>query len=492
MRTPSKMGREPALKKNRKSAGKQRVFTHGQKQPGDYGEIVEIPLINLHPSPENGTIYVPIENDEPEMAKLAANVGAIGITNALLVTADFFIISGHRRWQAAGIAGLPTVPCRVHRLSRAKIPGFTALLRGENLQREKTRDERLREAVIDTDPNAAQAALSDYRAKASLLDVDEVELRAPKARQPIPGAQAGFLSATQAAIESLREFLPVSVRALHYRLLNDPPLMRASKRGSRYQNNAKSYKALTVLVTAARHSGEIPYEVIADPTRPVTLWDVCRGTGGYLARELKKLFLGYARDLLQSQANHIEIVGEKNTVEGIIRPVAMKYCIPLTIGRGYCSTRPKYDIAQRFRKSGKKKLVLLALTDRDPDGNEIAHNIARSLRDDFGIQDIVPVRVALTAAQVAAEGLPASFLKAKPGSMSYQRFLDSNGGSDAVHELEALPPDALQRLLDDAIRAVLDADAFNFECEEEKKDAVHLAAKRRVALDALGGGEGEL
>ena len=75
---------------------------------------------------------------------------------------------------------------------------------------------------------------------------------------------------------------------------------------------------------------------------------------------------------------HIEIVGEKNTIEPIIRPVAARSCIPMTIGRGYCSLRPHYDIAQRFHKSGKDRLVLLMLSDHDPDSEEIAHSSAIS------------------------------------------------------------------------------------------------------------------
>ena len=99
---------------------------------------------------------------------------------------------------------------------------------------------------------------------------------------------------------------------------------------------------------------------------------------------------------MQSQPNHIEIVGEKNTVGGIIKPVAAKYCIPMTTGRGYCSLRPRYDMQQRFLKSGKEKLIVLFLTDFDPDGEEIAHSFVRSMRDDFDVP-VEGVKVALTA-----------------------------------------------------------------------------------------------
>ena len=93
----------------------------------------------------------------------------------------------------------------------------------------------------------------------------------------------------------------------------------------------------------------------------------------------------------------------------------------LTIGRGYCSLRPRSDIAERFHKSGKDRLVLLMLSDFDPDGEEIAHSFARSLRDDFGIQRIEPIKVALTAEQVKEFDLPPA-MKAKKKSSQYKRF----------------------------------------------------------------------
>jgi hypothetical protein len=56
--------------------------------------------------------------------------------------------------------------------------------------------------------------------------------------------------------------------------------------------------------------------------------------------------------------------------------------------------------------------VLLIASDFDPDGEEIAHSFARSLRDDFGLEAIDAIKVALTAEHVAEFSLPPR-LKAK-------------------------------------------------------------------------------
>jgi hypothetical protein len=191
---------------------------------------------------------------------------------------------------------------------------------------------------------------------------------------------------------------------------------------------------------------------------------------------------GYYRDLQQSQPNHIEIVGEKNTIDSIIRPVAEEFCIPMTIGRGYCSIPPRHAMARRFKKGGKEKLILLALGDFDPEGEDIAHSFARSLRDDFDVKAIEAVKVALTAAQVHELHLP-PIMKAKSTSSRYEDFVERHG--DDVFELEAVPPDRLQEILRQAIDGVLDVEAFNAEVDAEKRDAARLDGIRRALRENL-------
>src|SRR4029077_2901502 len=98
---------------------------------------------------------------------------------------------------------------------------------------------------------------------------------------------------------------------------------------------------------------------------------------------------------------------------------------------------------QRFKASGKDKLIILALSDFDPEGEDIAHSFARSMRDDFGIENVVPVKVALTAKQVQEMGLPPE-MKAKTTSSRYEKFTERHG--DDVFELEAVPPRQLHQI----------------------------------------------
>ncbi|MCE9545761.1 MAG: ParB N-terminal domain-containing protein [Planctomycetia bacterium] len=467
-------------RKQRRSAPKS-----GHDPKSASGVIENVPIDSVRPSPENNRLYRPVLPDDPAIVELAASIEANGLREPIVVSLDGWILSGHRRHAAALVASLKTVPVRVEPISRADDPDrFLVLLREYNRQREKSRDERLREEVVDVDPHEAYASLVAHREQSAAVEVETIHLGRWRRRSAISKAKRGFLDAVLAVLKSRRKFWPLSDRQIHYALLNAPPLIHASKPASRYGNTLSSYKALVDLLTRARLAGDIGMEAIADETRPVVVWGVHPTAGGFIGSELDGFLKGYWRDLLQSQPNHIELVVEKNTVAPIVRPVAARFCLPMTSGRGYCSLPPRAAIAERFQDSGKEKLVLLIVSDFDPDGEAIAESLARSLRDDFDIDDIHPVKVALTAEQVAAYNLPPE-LKAKTTSSRYRGFTEKFG--DDVFELEALPPEELQRIVERAIDAVLDRPAFNAELDAEKQDAAYLEGVRRTVKDALQG-----
>jgi hypothetical protein len=442
----------------------------------------------ISPSPENARLYRPVTPDDPATIDLADSIREHGILEPLVVSADYYIISGHRRHCAARTAGHIELPCRVLDIRRGDeeqaSDDFLRLLREHNRHRIKTRDELLREAIISVDPNKAHRALSAYRKRKSKVKVVAIDIREVARRKEISPAKMAFLEAVKRIIFALEEFWPLSLRQIHYQVLNDPPLIHSAKPESRYRNDKRSYAALIDLVTRARHEGYIDYDVIDDPTRPVTICAVQPNLSSYYEQQMKDLLNGYWRDLMQSQPNHIEIVVEKNTLKTIVEPVALEFCIPLTIGRGQCSTRPLYDIAERYKRCGKEKLIILAVSDLDPDGDAIAHSLGQRLRDDFNIQTVEVIKCALTMEQVNDLDLPEKYERAKVDSPNYHRYVETYH-SDLVWELEAVPPNVLQRMLKDAIDGVIDRRAFNAEVTQERADAAHNAAVREIVLRTL-------
>jgi hypothetical protein len=438
-------------------------------------------LGELTPAYQNGKVYRPVRRDDPEILELAQSIREHGLKEPLVASIDNVLLSGHRRYVACMVAELYRVPCRIEPV-RSTDPEFFQLLVEYNRQRVKTVDECFREALVTADTDEPYRQLIKHRKARARVEVETIPLRAPRARCKITKAKWPFLQAIEDIIQQRMQYWPLTDRQIHYALLNDPPLIHASKPESRYKNDHRSYRACVDLITRARHEELISWDAVHDPTRPMVTWEVYRNPAEFINKQLEDFLENYCRDLLQSQANQVEIVGEKNTIENIVRPVAMEFCIPYTLGRGYASSPPRKKMAQRFEKSGKEKLVLLFMTDFDCEGQDIPESFARSMRDEFHIKDIVPIQVALKKSQVEAMNLPPE-MKAKPGSSRYTRFVEQNG--ENTFELEAVPPDRMQRILRDTIDSVLDLDAFNAEVELERKDAKVLAALRDQMKDLL-------
>ena len=452
----------------------------------ELSRIRQVHIDRIYPSPENDKLYRPVDMDDPDIRAMAASIEVDGVKEPLVLTLDYFILSGHRRHAAANVACETTVPCRFEPIYRGDGTGdeFLSALRTYNMQRVKSNAEILRENVMAANPDHEYRALIEHRKNSALVACEPMSLSASRKRKKISKAKDELLAAVKKVIEDMREHWPLTDRQIHYQLLNNPPLTHSSKDDSRYENTQKCYKnQLVDILTRGRLAGEIPWEAIADETRSVEVWDVHAHTGPFIRQELDQFLKGYCRDLLQSQPNHIEIVGEKNTVKSILRPIASEYCIPMTTGRGYCSLPPRKAMADRFIKSGKEKLIILEVSDFDPDGEQIAESFVKSMRDEFYIDnEVVGYKVALTADHVRRFNLP-PVMQAKKTSVNYQKFSAKFG--DDVHELESLQPQQLVSIVRESVDRILDVDAFNAEIEKEKTDAAYLAGVRKTLQDAM-------
>lgn len=453
---------------------------HARLKPETGHDRFLLSLKSIKPSPENDKLYRPVNPDDPQTIALADSIRQFGVRETIVLTLDNFIVSGHRRFAAAKLAGLKFVPVRREAIFRDD-PDFVRLVREYNRQREKTLDERLREEIVSVNVDDAYSSLVEHRQQASQISAQQVTLGKCKERSGISAAKQPMLDAIQAILKERRAFWPMSDRTIHYALLNLKPLRHASKPESTYENTLQCYKDCCDLLTRARLCGIVPMEAIADETRPVTIWKTKATPGEFIRAELDSFGKDYWRDLLQSQPNHVEILVEKNTVEPIVQTIAARYTIPLTSGRGFCSIPPRQQMLQRYRKSGKDRLILIVVSDFDPEGESICESFARSMRDDFEC-DISAVKAALTYSQTQELELPPA-LTAKDTSSRYAGFVQQFGHD--VYELEALPPEQLQDLVDNAVRSVIDVDLFNAELEKERSDSQWLDLTRRRLMAAM-------
>jgi hypothetical protein len=450
-------------------------------------DVFEIAVSDIRPAVVNDVIYGVIDPGNPSLDDLARQMDAVGQLEPVVVSQDGVLMSGHRRLAVAKRLRWRTLKARYHRRPDGSFVSstdadFEKLLVMHNTQRDKTPDVRVREQLVLADPEDAYESLVSQREQASRVEADILDLGAGRRRKRITAAKKDLLEAITSVITELRDYWPLSDRRVHYSLLNNPPLIHTKKPDSRYRNDHRSYKAVCELLTRARLTGLVPHAAIGDETRPVTVWDVHPNVGPFISDQVQNFLTRYWRDLLQGQANHVEIVAEKLTVEGIVRPVASKFCIPVTIGRGYSSLPPRIGMFQRYELSGKDWLVVLFLGDHDPEGWNIAEAFAKSMRDDFGVAKIKAVKVALKPEQVAELGLPPN-TDAKPSSSRFKKFAARFG--PAAYELEAVAPATLQGWLDEVVRSVINIDRFNEQVAQEKKDAAAVAAFKNASVEYL-------
>jgi hypothetical protein len=191
--------------------------------------------------------------------KLAESIRKHGILDPIVISADGYILSGHRMYCAAKVAGLDVIPVRVVQIRRDDdLNGFVELLREYNRQRDESFDEKLREELVNVDPEEAYWALNEHRRESSRVKAPTMQLRKPKRRKKISAVKSAMLAAAIAVINGRIDFWELSVRSIQYALLNDPPLKNTGNPKSRYQNDEKLYNNLVDLLSRARLEGSVP------------------------------------------------------------------------------------------------------------------------------------------------------------------------------------------------------------------------------------------
>jgi hypothetical protein len=158
--------------------------------------------------------------------------------------------------------------------------------------------------------------------------------------------------------------------------------------------------------------------------------------------------------------------------------------MPMTSGRGYSSLPPRKGMVERFRASGKEKLIVVVTSDFDPEGQAIPNSFGLSLRDDLDVDEdkLVIIKAALTQRQTQELDLHEGQI-AKEDSARYDQFVKAYG--ERCWELEAIPTDTLREIVEAIIRQTIDMDAFRRELELQEQDKRELKVYRRRARELL-------
>jgi hypothetical protein len=246
----------------------------------------------------------------------------------------------------------------------------------------------------------------------------------------------------------------VTLRQLFYRLVADETI----------PNTSAAYKTLSRRTAQARRQGCFP--ALIDRGRAIH----CRPAFQSPGDALEWLTDTYRRDRTEGQPWSIYLGVEKNAIVEQLVSWFGGLGIPVLALGGYSSQTYTDEVAAHVVAQN-RPAVLLYAGDFDPSGEDIDRDfIARS--DVF--QDVV--RVALSAEQVTAYGLPPAPGKATDSRAS--AFVRRHGRLVQV-EVDALPPDLLRGLYQGALDQLWDESAYIAVLAQEAVDRQHLIAQSR-------------
>ena len=253
------------------------------------------------------------------------------------------------------------------------------------------------------------------RAKSS-LDLIEAMYDAAEAAQPITGRGVGYKLFTRGLIASMARS---EMQRVH-------PLLRE-----------------------AREQGVIPWEWIVDETREFercSVWDDPKEFAATVSR-------AYRRDFWTQQPNRVEVWSEKGTVRGVLQPILDKYAVGFRVMHGFCGATTIHDVAE---DDDGRDLIVLYVGDYDPSGLYMSEHDLPDRLTKYGGDHVTLERIALTREQT--DGLPPFPASDKRKDPRHKWFVRNFG--DRCWELDALDPNDLRALVEEAIKSEIEPIAW--------------------------------
>jgi hypothetical protein len=439
-------------------------------------------------------IKTPLINDslyqapsEDRLISLANDIKVNGLINPIRVSKDLFIYDGNTRLKALKILGYNEIDVIVNEDLLSDSDDFIRLLVSANNQRVKTDKELLQEIQISISP-------MDYEKRRMVVNGDFVNLDSIegslKANREISDIKDDLTKSIIEIIVEYQEYLPLTVRAIHYILLDKNVLTNNKKKDSVYKNDRSSYSGLSNLLTKLRINKTIKYEWIRDDGRKLYKNRGFDSAKRYIDYEVNKMFTNYFRDIQQSQKAYNIIFCEKETLRPILEKLTIKYGIPIAFIKGGSSLTIRHNFINDWQNSGSKKIInAMVLSDFDPAGYRIKDTLIGSLQSDFrnelkGIA-LNAFHIGITPKQIAKYNLH-SDLDAKESDKNFIHFVNVTNSLKA-YELDSLKPNQLLDEVEEAIKNCIDIDLYNDEQEKYNNDILEIEKiKKKFSLALVG------
>lgn len=259
-----------------------------------------------------------------------------------------------------------------------------------------------------------------------------------RSRSDIDGLKAALYAVAQ-------EIQPASVRQIYYQMVS---------RGIVDKTEAEYKGTVCRLLSLMRKAGELPYGWITDNTRMMRKPPSYSGLSEMLQEQAKL----YRRALWQTQAVDVELWLEKDALSGVLYPITSEWDVPLMVTRGYPSLTFLYNAAEEMAATTWTTHIYY-LGDHDPSGKDIPRMVEQNLREMAPQAAITFTRLAVNENQIVAMDLPT-----RPTKRSDTRSKNFVGESV---EVDAIAPDVLRQMVEDAITSHIDDEALEAELHAE-------------------------
>jgi hypothetical protein len=274
---------------------------------------------------------------------------------------------------------------------------------------------------------------------------------------------------TKAEVEARRKALldiiadgkPMTVRQVFYQATVHGLVEKAETGYSKVQTD----------LTLMRRDGVLRYDWLADNTR----WQRKPRTFDSVEDALKETAAFYRKNLWRDADSYVEIWMEKDALAGVIYPITSMYDVPLMVARGYASLSFLYNAAEYINQLDVPAYIY-HLGDYDPSGVNAGEKIEETLRELAPNAEIYFERIAVTPEQIEAWNLPT-----RPTKKTDTRA--KSFGSELSVELDAIDPNVLRSLVQDAIERHLPAAQFEIlkAAEESERKIISRLVRRATS-----------
>ena len=262
--------------------------------------------------------------------------------------------------------------------------------------------------------------------------------------RPRKRAQA-LLEAVFEVIEQYREYLPLTLRQVFYRLVVNSALAKTEA----------EYERLIETMNRARRAELISFDVIRDDGHAITgngVFSDMEAIDTYLQRFAEQLRI----DRQRGQPQRIQVWCEAGGMVPQLERICDPFGVPVRSSGGFDSVTTKHDVAMTLSD---RRTMILHLGDHDPSGVHIFSSLAEDVKrfcESYG-GEIDFYRLAVTPEQITAYDLPT----APP------KKTDNRSFTGETAQCEALDPAVLAEILQTAMESRIDGgiyhDALTFE-----------------------------